>query len=771
VVRLPIDEHLPRIVETVRERRAAIVVAPPGAGKTTRVAPALVGDGPVILLQPRRLAARALARRIAAERGWDVGRQVGWHVRFERRFGPETRLLLATEGILTARLQQDPLLGDFKTVVLDEFHERSLHADLALALVRQAALARDDLRIVVMSATLDAQPVAEFLGGCRVIDIPGRSHPVDVRHHPELSPAEAVSDVLGQAGGHVLVFLPGAPEIRRVERELGPLVRDAARLLPLHGSLDAAEQDRALAPSERRKVILCTNIAETSLTVDGVTHVIDSGLHKVLRRDPATGIDRLETERIALDSAEQRAGRAGRTSPGVALRLWDPREVFRDEREPEIRRVDLTAPFLDILAWGTEPATFDWFEAPPEGAASEAIRLLGDLGAMRDGRITRLGRALCRLPLHPRLGRVLHDCDASELAAAVCAALAEGWRPAGLLDTTESDAFVLAERIDEAPAGVRRTASELRRGARTISPEGPSDENRLRRALLAAYPERVARRREPGSSRFVMASGHGAVLSPDSGVRRADYVVALDLVAGARGTGSEARIRLASGIDDDWLEATSTEVRHELEPTTGRVRAMETRRHQRLVLEERQVVPDPDTAAEIVARAVLDRGFGPGTLAVQRRLKFAGIEIDVAELVRRQSAGRNQLFEPDLLSGLRFDIRRQLDEQAPDSIPLPSGRRARLDYRDDGSVVAAVKLQELFGLADSPALGPRREPVTFSLLAPNGRPVQTTRDLRSFWERTYPEVRKELRGRYAKHPWPEDPWNAPATHRPKRRKR
>ena len=322
---LPIDERLDEIVARVREAGAAVVVAPPGAGKTTRVAPRLAEDGPTILLQPRRIAARSLARRIAAERGWTVGREVGWQVRFERRFGSDTRLLVATEGVLTARLQSDPLLGDFRTVVLDEFHERSLHADLALALVREARAARDDLRVVVMSATLDARPVAGYLD-CPVIEVAARAHPLEIEYAGALDPASACRRALEHADGHVLCFLPGAPEIERLRRELEPRLPPGVDLFPLYGSLEASAQDAALASTQRRKLILATNLAETSLTIDGVSEVVDTGLHKVLRLDPAVGIDRLEIERVSRDSADQRAGRAGRTGPGRVLRLWDERD-------------------------------------------------------------------------------------------------------------------------------------------------------------------------------------------------------------------------------------------------------------------------------------------------------------------------------------------------------------------------------------------------------------------------------------------------------------
>ncbi|HWS71450.1 MAG TPA: DEAD/DEAH box helicase, partial [Thermoanaerobaculia bacterium] len=336
---LPVDRHLETVASAVRRHRAAVIVAPPGSGKTTRIPPALAAAfGRTILLQPRRVAARALARRIAFERGWTVGEEIGWQIRFERRFTRDTQLLVATEGVLTARLQHDPLLSDFSVVVLDEFHERSIHADLALALARQAALSRDDLYLVVMSATIDATAVSRFLGDAPVLAIDAERHPVEVRYRATMSMSEAVREALPSAKGDMLCFLPGAREIERAQREL---VGIDALVLPLHGSLDVDAQERALLPAAMRKVILSTNVAETSLTVEGVTDVIDSGQQKVLRFDPSTAVDHLEVERIALDSAEQRAGRAGRTAPGRATRLWDAREILRPHREPEVRRVDL----------------------------------------------------------------------------------------------------------------------------------------------------------------------------------------------------------------------------------------------------------------------------------------------------------------------------------------------------------------------------------------------------------------------------------------------
>src|SRR5712692_9553999 len=407
MILLPIDPHIDQIVNHVRRSRAAVVTAAPGAGKTTRVPPALVSDGPVILLQPRRVAARAIAARIAHERGWTLGREVGWQVRFERRFSAETRLLVVTEGVLTARLQTDALLSDFTTIVLDEFHERSVHADLAIALARQAWRARADLRIVVMSATLDSRAVSAFLDVCPVIDVPGRLHPIEIAYAPGQSMADAAAGVLGATDGQVLCFLPGAPEIRRAVADLQQRVPPDVEVVPLHGSLDAEAQDAALRPAPRRRIIVATNIAETSLTVPGVTAVIDSGVHKVARYDAERGIDSLETERITADAADQRAGRAGRLAPGLVRRLWDARDRLRPHREPEIHRVDLSGTVLDVVAWGGDPRTLEWFEPPREDAIDAALALLERLGAVKDGKLTAIGDEIRRIPLHPRLARML----------------------------------------------------------------------------------------------------------------------------------------------------------------------------------------------------------------------------------------------------------------------------------------------------------------------------------------------------------------------------
>jgi ATP-dependent helicase HrpB len=769
---LPLDEHLPAIVSAVRARGAAVVIAPPGAGKTTRVPPALAEDGPVIVLQPRRLAARALARRIAAERGWTLGEEVGWQVRSERRFGPRTKVLVATEGILTARLQADPLLSAFTTAVLDEFHERSLHADLALALAVQAARARPALRLVVMSATLGpwADRVASFLGGAPVIEIATRPHRVEVRHAPGLEVAAAVRQAAREAAGHVLCFLPGAPEIRRAAAQLSGLEAEAGVVVrPLHGGLSAEEQDDAVGPSARRKVVLATNIAETSLTIDGVTDVIDTGLHKVLRYDAARGFDRLETERIGQDSAEQRAGRSGRTGPGRALRLWDPREKLPAQRVPEIARVDLAGPLLDVIAWGGDPRAFEWFEPPPPEAVDAALSLLERLGALVGRRLTPVGEAMRRLPLAPRLARVLVAAGGSPDAAAACALLAER-PPLPPPDTASaSDVLTLLDRPRDWPARVRSEADDLVARAREAGLRAEwvgAPESVLRRALLAGFPDRVARRREPGSPRLLLASGTGAVLARESGVREGEWLLALDVAAGA---GPEALVRLASRVEREWLAPTTSERVAWFDPAAQAVKAVERDRLGALVLAERPVAPGGPEAEDALMRALEERGPGPEGETLLRRLRFAGLELDLDRARREACAGRTALPELDLRAALGADQRRSLERLAPETLEVPSGRRVPLEYREDGSVQASVKLQELFGLAQTPRLGPRQEPVVFSLLAPNGRPVQTTRDLRSFWERTYPEVRKELRGRYPRHPWPEDPWTAEPTARTKRR--
>lgn len=788
VVALPIDDVIPDILDAVRSRRALILSAAPGAGKTTRVPPALAADGPVIVLQPRRVAARAMARRIADERGWTLGREVGWHVRFERKFTADTRVLFATEGILTARLQHDPLLSDFTTVVLDEFHERSIHADLGLALARQAWRARDDLRVVIMSATLQADPLAAFLGDCPRIAVPGRRHPIAVDYRPGQSMGQAAAEMVRETSGSVLCFLPGAPEINRAAAEVRGAIGDAADVVPLHGSLPADAQDLAIAEGPRRRVILATNIAETSLTVPGVTAVIDAGLQKVARFDPTRGIDSLETERIPADAAEQRAGRAGRLGPGRARRLWDRADRLRPHGEPEIHRVDLSDAVLDVLAWGGDPGTFEWFDAPAPDRIAAALTLLEQLGAVRAGRVTDIGSRMQRIPVHPRLARMLLESRGLREVALACALLSERHAAPRRSANTTSDLLSAVDDAAGLPPHVRDVGHRLAQiagdiGTTEVHQERSDRERLFLRAIFAGYPDRVARRRERGSPRFLLASGHGAVLGRESGVLDAEFIVAIDVQAGKRGEGAEATIRIASAIEAEWvrhgidgssghgshgLHGSRTE--HLFDPASGRVRAIQRSYYGEIPIAEKPASLDPETASSLLADAYIARGWTEDDTQLLRRLRFAELPVDPAALVANAALGCRSIDEIDLPAALsKRGIGRDLERRAPATLAVPSGRTARLTYQEDGSVVAAVKLQELFGLAESPRLGPRQVPVVFELLAPNGRPVQTTRDLRSFWDTTYQEVRKELRGRYPRHPWPDDPWTAPPTARAKRR--
>jgi ATP-dependent helicase HrpB len=844
---LPIDGRLPEIVDLVRTHRRLVLVAPPGAGKTTRVPVALVASGlltaehpALVLLQPRRVAARASAGRIAEEQGWTLGDEVGYQIRFERRVGPRTRLRVVTEGLLNRQLVADPFLEGVGAVVLDEFHERSLDTDLALALLREVReTVRDDLIVVVMSATMDAEPVARFLGGCPVLNVEGRSHSVEIIYRPTTRPssAESIAAAVEEAAaapgerGDLLVFLPGAEEIRRASARLEPWAdREGAIVLPLHGNLPGEDQDRALRPSGRRKVILATNIAETSLTIDGVTTVIDSGLARFASYDPERGLDRLELGRISRASATQRAGRAGRTAPGRCVRLWSEREqrglVAADVAE--VLRVDLAATVLALHAWGlADPGRFAWFEPPPADRLVGAERILAQLGALsgEGGTITPLGKALLALPVHPRLGRLL-------LAAARDGHLPEGAALAALL--SEKDILGSAERPASAPArpagrgssdllvrldllaeagrarfapvvrargidpgGARRVArvrDELLRLGRRLpgprrSPGVEADEESMLRWLLLAYPDRVARRRGPSNATGVMVGGRGVRLAPESVVRDAEFFLALDPCEDRRGGTREARVRIASAVRVEWLEAFFPEsVRREQtvrfdadrQVVVG-VRAVWYR--DLLVREDGHAAVDPSAASAALAGALRPRASAffhadeaaSAWLARLDFLKRAMPETDLpdlgaealGELLESACAGRRSVEEvrrvplvPLLRSRLTHAQGRLLDEQAPEAITVPSGSRIRLTYEADRPPVLAVRLQELFGWTDTPRLAGGRVAVILHLLGPNFRPVQVTDDLRSFWTTTYFQVRKDLRARYPRHSWPDDPLQA-----------
>jgi ATP-dependent helicase HrpB len=765
---LPIDDHLDEIRATVERHGAAIIVASPGAGKTTRIPPQLLERGRLLLLQPRRAAARSLARRIAYEQGWTLGREIGWHIRHERKFSSDSRLIVMTEGMLLARLIQDPLLSDTATVVLDEFHERSLDLDLAIALLRTLREVRPELRVVVMSATLDAAPVAQFLGDAPVLEVEGRAHPLEIVYRPQAEPTDAIRREWDEAEGNLLAFFPGAPEIERARRTLTSRL-PGVPIIPLYGALDSRAQDLALSPSADRRIILATNLAETSLTVPGVRSVVDSGYHKTPRLDLALGLDRLETERISRDAADQRAGRAARLGPGRCVRLWDERDELRAHREPEVHRVDLSAAVLNLIVSGETAESFVWYERPTDERLQDAIQLLTQLGALAGESVSEIGKQMRRLPLPPRLARILVGTGLSLEATRGCAALAEGWRPAQPLPASDNDLLAVADRFRSAPESLRRVARDLERRQSELNRSVGEPES-FSRALFVAYGDRLARRRTSQGKQFQLRNGHGVVQDELSGVRNADWIVAIEMRAARRGR-AESSVSLAASVDPAWIEPGSIELLHEIDGSSGRVRAWEVEKIGAIEIQRRVSSADPDEATALLYSWMRRRDLSPLARTEWNRIRMAGLEIDQDDLLRQACAQHDRGFDWHPLQTIDPTSKHQVQRLAPESIVVPSGRRARLEYRDDGAIVMAVKLQELFGLRESPTVGRQKIPLTISLLAPNGRPVQTTQDLKSFWENGYPEVRKQLRGRYAKHPWPEDPLSALPTARAKPRKR
>jgi ATP-dependent helicase HrpB len=854
---LPIDASLPRIMKAL-VGRSAVVVAPPGSGKTTRVPPAILRAGllspdhpGVIVLQPRRVAARAAAARIAEEQGWALGEEVGYQVRFERRLTPKTRLRFLTEGILTRQLLDDPFLDSIGAVILDEFHERNLNSDLALALLREVRReVRPDLILVVMSATLDADPVARFLDDCPIVRSEGRAYEVFTEYRPHNRPASAdtlaplIEELLidPKASGHILVFLPGMAEIGRVRKRLEPAARDAdALVLPLHGSLSAEDQDRALLPGNRRKVILSTNVAETSLTIDGVTTVVDTGLARTVRYDAERGIDRWELARISRAAADQRAGRAGRTGPGRCIRLWSEREQrgLADFEQPEIHRIDLCGTVLALHAWGNaEPARFAWYDPPAPERLAASERLLFMLGGLAGAppRITPMGQAMLALPIHPRLARLLEAArqdDHVREGAAIAALLSErdirardgagspGANPAR--QSTASGQSDILDRLDmlaEAEAmrfgpslrsrGIdpwaARQVAQLRddllrrdrqRRTKPIRANDERDDLAVLRWLLLAYPDRVVKRR--GADRTgVMVGGRGVRLDPESVLHDAELYLALDAREDRRGGPREVQVRLASTIMLEWLEEFfPSNVRRE-----RRTRYDESRRrviganqlwyHDLLLREDLSAAVDPFEAGLVLAEALRPRATGlikanPHAAAWLARLDFVrqGLpelgwtEFDdetLADVVDSICQGRTSLdeleqtdFAPFLQSRLAPGLVRELNESAPPTMTVPSGRQVRLTYEEGRPPILAVRVQELFGWTETPRLARGRVPVLLHLLGPNNRPVQITNDLRSFWTTAYHQVRKDLRGRYPKHAWPEDPFHAQASFKGKPR--
>lgn len=722
-------------------------------------------DKKVLLLQPRRVAARASARRIAFEHGTPLGTHVGYRIRFEKKTGPDTRIEVLTEGLLTRLLQSDPFLEGVGAVVLDEFHERSIHSDLAIALLKEVqADARPDLKIVVMSATLDAAPVQDFLGGpdaCPLLDAEGRVFDVEIEHlarkdeRPlEVQVGAAVRRaVKADPSGHVLVFLPGVGEIERAARCLSGL--EGPEVLQLHGRLSSAEQDRALTPSSRQKVVLATNLAETSLTIEGVTTVIDSGLVRRPRFDGRLGTDRLETLPNSRASATQRAGRAGRTRPGRCIRLWtEHAERLRaDFDPPAIQTSDLAPTLLQLYAWGSSPGAFGWFEAPGEGGLRAAEGLLERLGAVADGRITPLGQQLVRLPIHPRVAAVLVR------GAAL-----------GCLDEAAEAALVASERDPRVRGQLVNIGRRLRVPRAAF--DGDLDQ-RVLDALIAGFPDRVGQRRDSSGRRLLLSSGQGAELA--HGVQADQTFVAVVLTAGPKGRPPLVRVVediAPERLPAEWVE----ELRFDRERLA--VSARRVLRFGALVLDEKP--PSERDVGAISALLAAEAADSFETLfpftgdagRLLRRLQFLvrvrpdldapGWVEQPQQLLGAWCVGKRsfeQLRRFDVLADLKgrlpWALRGALADVAPERMRVPGGASIRLDYPSGGPPVLAARIQQLFGMKRTPRLG--GEPITIHLLAPNGRPAQITQDLESFWANTYAEVRKDLRGRYPKHAWPEDP--------------
>ncbi len=832
---LPVDESLDDLLAALRARGNAVLQAPPGAGKTTRVPPAvaasgIAGPGQILVLEPRRIAARAAARRIAEEQGWTLGREVGWQIRFERNFTRDTRILFVTEGILVQRLQRDPFLDGIGAVLFDEIHERSLFADLSLALVRRVQLeARPELKLLPMSATLDGARLAAFLDA-PIVTSAGRLFPIALDYldqPPADTPlatlvARGVRKGLEATPGDLLVFLPGVPEIRRAEEALAPLARerDLAVVL-LYGDLPSSEQDRVLRPGSRRKVVLATNVAETSVTVDGVTGVIDSGWVKEASADPSTGLERLALTRISRASAEQRAGRAGRQAPGWCLRLWSEHEHrgLQERSRPEIRLADLAWTALQLAAWGERDlANFPWFEAPDESALAAAESTLTRLGALDGDGITPLGRKLAEFPLHPRLALLVLEGERRGVAddAALVAALLSDRDPTATAESRVSGAHTSAQsdllvKLDSLRSARSSSSSTLLRtrdalldavrrsadgdsGKRPASPVWSAErEEYLQRAIFTAWSDRLARRREIGGDRAVMVGGRGVRLARESAVKEAELFVCVSL-DDRSGPRSEALVRIASAVEREWLPPARLREETVLEFEEERQRVVSHRRttFDDLVLDDKEIpIRDFGAASALMEQMAANRVTevlprdNPEWENLVARLRFLHQACPdlalpaptastftelLSSLVSRAKSFdelRRSPWREALLGTLSHSQRGALDREAPERLSVPSGNSIRVNYSDPARPVLAARIQELFGLAETPRLARGRVPVLLHLLAPNGRPQQVTDDLTSFWKTTYAEVRKELAARYPRHSWPLDPTTAPAERRPR----
>ncbi|PMY44947.1 MULTISPECIES: ATP-dependent helicase HrpB [Pseudomonas] len=840
---LPIDEVLPALREALATRHEAVLEAPPGAGKTTRVPLALLNEPwlagqRILMLEPRRLAARAAAERLASELGEKVGETVGYRIRLDSKVGPNTRIEVVTEGILTRRLQDDPALEGVGLLIFDEFHERSLDADLALALsLNGRDLFRDEqpLKILLMSATLEGERLAGLLDDAPILRSEGRMFPVDVRWGRPFQPGEFIEprlvqtivEALNDESGSVLVFLPGQAEIRRVHQQLADAVGERSEILlcPLHGELDLAAQRAAIepAPPGQRKVVLATNIAETSLTIDGVRVVVDAGLARVPRFDPGSGMTRLDTQRISRASATQRAGRAGRLEPGVCYRLWsqDQHEQLAAYGSAEILQADLAGLALQLARWGVTPAQLVWLDVPPGAAYAQAQDLLERLGALtakagEDWKLTPHGQAMAELPAHPRIAHLLLRGQALGLANMACdvaALLGERDILRGGGADLHSRLVLLSgeERAARGAQGGVQRARQLARQYRGYLRGQPSqavadpDHPRWLGALLAlAYPDRVAQQRRPGGAEYRLANGRAALFSETDSLMKQPWLVIADL--GSRQGQREERIYLAADFDPALFDSVLAEqVRSvdqlDWDEREGVLRAERQRKVGELVL-SREPLTGLDEAARCQALVNLVRRKGLELLPWTPELRQWQARVALLRQLDLEAKGESEwpdVSDAALLKSLEswllpylgkvsrlshfanlelagivhnllpWPLPQRLDELAPHHLRVPSGSSIRLDYSEQPPILA-VRLQELFGLAETPRIAGGRQVVKLHLLSPARRPVQVTQDLANFWRSTYAEVKKDLKGRYPKHYWPDDPLVAEATARAKPRK-
>jgi ATP-dependent helicase HrpB len=763
-----VDSILPEMIASLRRSPNLVIEAPPGAGKTTRVPPALLDivSGEVVVLEPRRIAARLAARRVAWEMGEQVGQTIGYQVRFEEAISARTRVRFVTEGVLTRRLLSDPTLKGVGAVVLDEFHERHLESDLALALLKRLQRTRPDLRIIVMSATLDTDEVAQYLGGCPILRSEGRLFEVSIRHLPyspktlEAQLTDALETLIAEEpSGDVLAFLPGAAEIRRAMRESQAVARRVGLLvLPLHGDLSPAEQDRAIAPAQQRKVILATNVAESSVTVEGVNAVIDSGLARIATYSQWTGLPTLHVGRVSKASAKQRAGRAGRTGPGRVLRLFGLEDYQRrpEHDAPEITRSDLSQLCLALRAMRI--GDLQWLDPPPEAAVQSAEALLDRLGATEER-----AHPLARYPLHPRLSRIL-------IAAMEHGVGEDGCIAAALLGSgARSEKNDLLAAIDsDQDYRTRQQVEQLRRIARPARQTEHNDDALLL-SVLAGFPDRVARRR--AGNQVLLSTGGSAEVAGDP--PRYEFMVAVD--AEDRKDKPLPLIRMTARIEPEWLiELFPNQVRDksgvEWNRLGERVEAVSALLYDELVIQEsRGAVPDAEAAAELLAQKALEAGIDRfvdrETLdEFVARVQFAGFEPpDIPQALKDLCLGLRSFTElknaaKNLVALLEQTmIARRLEQMAPTRIRLPNGRQTKVHYEPGKPPWIASRLQDFFGMQETPRIGPEQTPVVVHLLAPNQRAVQTTSDLAGFWERLYPQVRRELMRRYPRHLWPERP--------------